>query len=117
MRVQLVVAFRELSWRRPLRDPTVIQVFNPDTGQEITRLPVSILEAMVRTHLEMADTQAQIHEALHPPPPPPPDPLPAPAIDPAPPPPAPAPEGARYASPPQRRLRGVNGRRLRGLGP
>ena len=116
MRLALVVAFRESSWRRPLREPTVLEVWNTERTELIATFPAALLEGLIRTHLDMAEQQARLNAVLHPPPAPDP-PAPAPVADVAEPDGPPAELAPRLAAPPQRRLRGLHGRRLRGFAP
>ena len=105
MRIALVISFRETNWRRPLQEPAVVEVWNDESQELVAILPAAVLEGLVRTHLDMAETQARLQGYLLPRAAPP-------VVEPPPPPPLPVP-----MTPAGPRLRGRNGRPLRGLPP
>lgn len=80
----------------------MVEVWDDTRHIRLACLPVSVLEALIRTHLEMAETQHRLEailerpDLLEDPPTLPPPPLPPPA----------SPDGTP-------RLRGLQGRRLR----
>jgi hypothetical protein len=56
----LVVAFRETGWRRPLRDPTLLEIWTADTAELVGTLPASVLAELIRAHLSVGAVQARL---------------------------------------------------------
>jgi hypothetical protein len=95
----LVVAFRETGWRRPLRDPTLLEIWTADTAELVGTLPASVLAELIRAHLSVGAVQARLATYVA---------APAPPRKPL----APAPP--RLRRPPGRRRDQPQGREVRG---